>query len=201
VKHFEIRCRWQRMTGRARARFNGANDSLNQRCQNNPKIQRKETNQHPRMPTTMKCFIGLLSFAGSVSGFSLQWHNNNNNNNIATNVQPPESLSVSVGTTTTTTTTTAVVSRHTFFTTTLAVAVPMVWSPHVAAARGRATLEQAYDRYAVRIKTGGAFYQNDLKMLVATADWKGILNALQEPPARTKSDLQKADAGVAERGS
>lgn len=68
-----------------------------------------------------------------------------------------------------------------------------------AQARGRATLEQSYDRYSPRIRAGGAFYATELKQLVVSSDWKGIQNALQEPPKRQKSDLQKADAGVAER--
>lgn len=68
-----------------------------------------------------------------------------------------------------------------------------------AFARGRATLEQSYERYAPRIKAGGEFYSNELKNLIDKNDWSGIKNALQEPPKRQKSDLQKPDAGVAER--
>ena len=68
-----------------------------------------------------------------------------------------------------------------------------------ATARGFATLDQAYARYGPRIRAGGAFYQNDLRQLVAKGDFKGINNALQEPPDRKKSDLKKPDAGVAER--
>lgn len=71
--------------------------------------------------------------------------------------------------------------------------------PEPALARGRATLDQTYDRYAPRVKAGGEFYANDLKKLIAAADFAGIKNALQEPPKRTKQDLAKPDSGVAER--
>lgn len=68
-----------------------------------------------------------------------------------------------------------------------------------AVARGRATLEQSYQRYAPRIRAGGLFYASDLKQLVGKNDWQGIKSALAEPPSRSKSDLNKPDAGVAER--
>ena len=80
-----------------------------------------------------------------------------------------------------------------------ATALVFATPPPAAHARGRATLEQSYDRYAPRIRAGGTFYNKDLKELVVAADWVGVQNALQEPPRRTKADLQKADAGVAER--
>jgi hypothetical protein len=68
-----------------------------------------------------------------------------------------------------------------------------------AFARGRATLEQSYQRYSPRVISGGNFYGSELKNLVAKNDWEGIKNSLLEPPERTKKDLQKPDAGVAER--
>jgi len=71
--------------------------------------------------------------------------------------------------------------------------------PEPAVARGRATLEKSYERYAPRIIAGGNFYGGDLRQLVSKNDWSGIKNALQEPPDRKKEDLAKPDAGVAER--
>lgn len=68
-----------------------------------------------------------------------------------------------------------------------------------AFARGRATLEQAVQKYAPRIRSGGAFYASDLKSMVAKNDWTGIKEALQEPPKRKKEDLVKSDSGVAAR--
>jgi hypothetical protein len=71
----------------------------------------------------------------------------------------------------------------------------------VAYARGRATLEKTYERYAPRIQAGTKFYTNELKQMVAKDDWKGIKNALQEPPSREKGDLNKPDAGVSARAA
>jgi hypothetical protein len=68
-----------------------------------------------------------------------------------------------------------------------------------AQARGRATLDQSYERYAPRIRAGGTFYATDLRKLIEANDFAGIRDALAEPPKRTRDDLQKADAGVAER--
>jgi hypothetical protein len=68
-----------------------------------------------------------------------------------------------------------------------------------ASARGRATLEQTYQRYVPRIKAGGDFYGTDFRKLVERADWAGIKNALQDVPERKKEDLSKPDSGVAER--
>jgi len=107
----------------------------------------------------------------------------------------------------TTTTSTDVSSRSDFLktaavgvaaTTSLATTT-LLQQPEAAQARGRATLEQSYDRYAPRIKAGGIFYSTDLKKLIAGADFAGIKNALQEPPKRSKEDLKKVDSGVAER--
>jgi hypothetical protein len=68
-----------------------------------------------------------------------------------------------------------------------------------AAARGRATLEQSYDRYVPRITAGGEFYGSDFRKIVERSDWAGIRNALQDVPERKKDDLSKPDSGVAER--
>ena len=58
-----------------------------------------------------------------------------------------------------------------------------------AFATGRATLEQSYERYAPRIRAGGAFYQGDFKQMVAKADWAAIKTATGGVPARKKEDL------------
>lgn len=68
-------------------------------------------------------------------------------------------------------------------------------------ARGRATLEQAYDRYSERIISGGEFYKNQMKTMVAKEDWAGIKAALQEPPKKTKADNAKIDGGIQERAA
>ena len=70
-----------------------------------------------------------------------------------------------------------------------------------ANARGRATLEYAYDRYSQRILTGGEFYKKDLRNLVSKQDWQGIKDAVAEPPKKTKDDRAKADGGVSERAA
>jgi hypothetical protein len=72
-------------------------------------------------------------------------------------------------------------------------------SDEPAAARGRATLEQSYDRYVPRITAGGEFYGSDFRKLVERSDWAGIKNALQDVPERKREDLSKPDSGVAER--
>jgi hypothetical protein len=74
-----------------------------------------------------------------------------------------------------------------------------LFTPEPAFARGRATLEKSYRRYAPRIIAGGNFYGDELRTMVEKNDWEGIKNALQEPPKRTKEDLNKPDAGVAAR--
>jgi hypothetical protein len=74
-----------------------------------------------------------------------------------------------------------------------------LFTPEPASARGRATLEKSYQRYAPRISAGGLFYGDELRKLVEKSDWEGIKSALAEPPKRTKEDLNKPDAGVAAR--
>ena len=73
--------------------------------------------------------------------------------------------------------------------------------PGEAEARGRATLEQAYDRYTPRIKAGGEFYKGDLKGILSKGDWAALRDATAEPPKRTKEDKAKADGGIAERAA
>jgi hypothetical protein len=120
--------------------------------------------------------------------------------------------------TTSTTTTSSSTTRTDFFkhvavvasTTTAAAAAAatvgsplslLVVAPQPASARGRATLEQAYDRYTPRILAGGEFYKSKLKSLIAKDDWEGIKFALQEPPKKQKSDRSKQDGGVSERAA
>ena len=77
----------------------------------------------------------------------------------------------------------------------------VVSNPQPAYARGRATLEQAYDRYTPRILAGGDFYKTKLKSMIAKEDWQGIKQALQEPPKKSKSDRTKQDGGISERAA
>lgn len=70
-----------------------------------------------------------------------------------------------------------------------------------AFARGRATLDQAYDRYTPRIIAGGEFYKKDLREMVAKNDFQGIKRALAEPPKKSKEDRAKADGGTSERAA
>jgi len=93
----------------------------------------------------------------------------------------------------------APVSRNQVLSTGIIVAGGLAFNGQPAAARGRATLEKSYERYAPRIRAGGEFYAKDLRKLVEQNDWAGIKNALAEPPTRSKADLNKADAGVAAR--
>ena len=78
----------------------------------------------------------------------------------------------------------------------------LVFAPsQPAVARGRATLDQAYDRYTPRIIAGGEFFKKDLRNLVARSDFNGIKRALQEPPKKSKADRAKPDGGATERAS
>jgi hypothetical protein len=71
----------------------------------------------------------------------------------------------------------------------------------VAEARGRATLDQSYERYVPRIISGGEFYKLDLRKMIEKNDWQAIKAATAEPPAKSKADRSKADGGVAERAA
>jgi hypothetical protein len=93
-------------------------------------------------------------------------------------------------------------SREHFIAQSFTIASSMILSPSQAAfARGRATLEQAYDRYTPRIVAGGAFYKKDLRDLVAKNDFVGLKRALQEPPKKSKADRAKADGGTTDRAA
>ncbi len=108
---------------------------------------------------------------------------------------------------TSTTTTTCLSSRKDFIITTpvaiiLATTTSIVISttqPLPALARGRATLEQAYDRYVPRIIAGGEFYARDLRLLIEKNDWAGLAQATNDPPPKSKEDRSKPDGGVADR--
>lgn len=92
--------------------------------------------------------------------------------------------------------------RHaTFIVAGAAAGAGIVTSSEPASARGRATLEQAYDRYTPRILAGGDFYKDKLKSMIAKDDFAGIKAALAEPPKKTKEDRAKVDGGVAERAA
>jgi len=86
-------------------------------------------------------------------------------------------------------------------TTLVAGSIGMLSQPQVASARGRATLEQAYDRYTPRIQAGGEFYAKDLKRAIEKADWTAIKAATADPPKRSKEDKSKIDGGIAERAA
>lgn len=73
--------------------------------------------------------------------------------------------------------------------------------PGPAYARGRATLDYAYDRYVPRIIEGGEFFKKDMATMIGRSDWAGIKNALAEPPKKTREDRSKVDGGVAERAA
>ena len=70
-----------------------------------------------------------------------------------------------------------------------------------ADARGRATLDQAYDRYTPRILDGGQFYKSELYKAISKADWKSIESATAEPPKKTREDLALQDGGIAKRAA
>lgn len=68
-------------------------------------------------------------------------------------------------------------------------------------ARGRATLDYAYERYVPRIIEGGEFFKKELLSMIGKSDWSGIKSSLAEPPKKTRSDRSKADGGVADRAA
>jgi hypothetical protein len=73
--------------------------------------------------------------------------------------------------------------------------------PIPAMARGRATLDQTYDRYTPRIIAGGRFYASDLRQMVEKNDWAGLKAATSDPPKKTKADRSKPDGGAADRAA
>ena len=74
-------------------------------------------------------------------------------------------------------------------------------SSQPAYARGRATLEQAYDRYTPRIIEGGKFYKSELYGAISKSNWKAIQAATAEPPKKSKEDRALKDGGVAKRAA
>ena len=70
-----------------------------------------------------------------------------------------------------------------------------------AYARGRATLEAAYDRYSPRIVDGGKFYKGQLFGAISKGDWKFIASATAEPPKKSKEDRALPDGGTAKRAA
>jgi hypothetical protein len=70
-----------------------------------------------------------------------------------------------------------------------------------ANARGRATLEAAYDRYTPRIIDGGKYFKGQLYGAIAKGDWKSIETATAEPPKKSKEDRALADGGIAKRAA
>ena len=76
-----------------------------------------------------------------------------------------------------------------------------VLTPSPSLARGRATLEAAYDRYTPRIVAGGQFYAQDFKKMIEKNDFKAIIAATAEPPKKSKADRSKIDGGVSERAA
>jgi hypothetical protein len=68
-------------------------------------------------------------------------------------------------------------------------------------ARGRATLEYAYDRFTPRIIDGGKFYKSQLSSAIAKSDWKFIKSSTTEPPKKSKEDRALADGGTAKRAA
>jgi hypothetical protein len=73
--------------------------------------------------------------------------------------------------------------------------------PMPAEARGRATLEQAYDRYTPRVIIGGQFFATDFRKMIEKNDWAGIKAATSDPPKKTKADRAKIDGGISERAA
>eukprot|EP00980_Cylindrotheca_fusiformis_P023865 scaffold11076_cov122-Cylindrotheca_fusiformis.AAC.9 len=83
----------------------------------------------------------------------------------------------------------------------LATSAIMSLSSLPAYARGRATLDYAYERYVPRIIDGGEFFKRDMATMIVKSDWAGIKNALAEPPKKSRGDRSKVDGGVAERAA
>jgi hypothetical protein len=97
----------------------------------------------------------------------------------------------------------SLINRSDFLTTSSAAAVStLVLTPiQSASARGRATLDYAYDRYVPRINEGGKFYKTELYGSIAKGNWKGLEAATAEPPKKTREDRALQDGGVAKRAA
>eukprot|EP00568_Trieres_chinensis_P010181 CAMPEP_0183293778 /NCGR_PEP_ID=MMETSP0160_2-20130417/2344_1 /TAXON_ID=2839 ORGANISM="Odontella Sinensis, Strain Grunow 1884" /NCGR_SAMPLE_ID=MMETSP0160_2 /ASSEMBLY_ACC=CAM_ASM_000250 /LENGTH=206 /DNA_ID=CAMNT_0025454957 /DNA_START=112 /DNA_END=729 /DNA_ORIENTATION=- len=74
-------------------------------------------------------------------------------------------------------------------------------APLPASARGRATLEQSYDRYVPRIVSGGSYYKSDLRTHIERNDFGAIKAATSDPPPKTREDRSKLDGGVSDRAA
>ena len=70
-----------------------------------------------------------------------------------------------------------------------------------AIARGRATLEFAYDKYVPRIVDGGKFYKSQLYSAISKGDWKTVSAAVAEPPKKSKEDRTLQDGGASKRAA
>jgi hypothetical protein len=66
----------------------------------------------------------------------------------------------------------------------VATTVALFFDEEPAQARGRATLEFAYDKYTPRILAGGNFFKAQLKSMIVGNDFAGIKSALAEPPQK-----------------
>ncbi|KAL7461997.1 hypothetical protein ACHAXS_003423 [Conticribra weissflogii] len=93
--------------------------------------------------------------------------------------------------------------RSDFLTATAAAVVTssILYSPQPSHARGRATLDYAYDRYVPRITEGGNFYKSTLYAAISKSDWKALEAATAEPPKKSKEDRALQDGGIAKRAA
>lgn len=92
-------------------------------------------------------------------------------------------------------------SRANFLQVACVTGVAVTLPTDAAYARGRATLDYAYERYVPRIISGGEFFKKDFAAMIGKLDWSGIKTSLAEPPRKTKGDRAKKDGGVAERAA
>eukprot|EP00804_Cyclotella_cryptica_P031295 CCRYP_011101-RA/>CCRYP_011101-RA protein AED:0.04 eAED:0.04 QI:0/-1/0/1/-1/1/1/0/237 len=86
-------------------------------------------------------------------------------------------------------------------TATLATSLILATHTQPASARGRATLDYAYERYVPRIAEGGKFYKSQLYASIAKSDWKSLESATAEPPKKSKEDRKLQDGGTAKRAA
>ncbi|GMH54975.1 hypothetical protein TrLO_g10007 [Triparma laevis f. longispina] len=82
-----------------------------------------------------------------------------------------------------------------------ALSIPIGLGPPPASATGRATLEQAVDRYLPRIIAGGAAYKGELAKAISSGSSAKLYAVVKEPRAKNKSDNSKNDGGYAERAA
>lgn len=92
-------------------------------------------------------------------------------------------------------------TRSDFLSTASAAAIATAAISQPAYARGRATLEQTYERYTPRIIEGGKFYKGQLYPAIAKQDWKSIEAGTAEPPKKAKADRALPDGGVMKRAA